>query len=48
MTSPHDSHTTSDVKPEMIPGVKLEMEFNIINMMYVALPRHAQTEKTPF
>ena len=22
MTSPHDSHTTTDVKPEVIPGVK--------------------------
>ena len=27
---------------------KPEMEFNIINMMYVALPRYAQTEKTTF
>ena len=27
---------------------KPEIEFNIINMMYVALPRHPQTEKTTF
>ena len=27
---------------------KPEMEFNIINMMYAALPRRAQTEKTTF
>ena len=27
---------------------KPEMEFNIINKIYAALPRHAQTEKTTF
>ena len=27
---------------------KPEMEFNIINIIYAALPRHAQTEKTTF
>ena len=27
---------------------KPEMEFKIMNMMYAALPRYAQTEKTTF
>ena len=37
MTSPYDSHTTTDVKPEM--------EFHMINIIYTALSIRAQTEK---
>ena len=48
MTSHCDSHTTTDVKPEIIPGLKQEMEFHMINVIYAALPKHTQTEKTTF
>ena len=47
MIFPRDSHTTTDVKLEMIPGVA-EMELHMMNMIYAALPMHAQTEKTTF
>ena len=40
MTSHLDSHTTTDVKPEM--------EFHMIDMIYAAMPMQAQTEKTTF
>ena len=43
MTSHHDSHTTTDVKPP-----KPEMEFHKIKITYAALPMRAQTEKTTF
>ena len=44
MTSQRDSHTTTDVKPEIIP----EMEFHMINIIYAALYMRAQTENTTF
>ena len=50
MTSPHDCHTTTDVKPEMIPGQasKPEMKFHMINMIYAALSIRTHTENTTF
>ena len=47
MTSHLDSHTTPDIKPEMIPEIP-EVEYQMINMMYAALPICTQTEKTTF
>ena len=46
MTSHRDSHTITDVKPEIIPGVKIGMEFPMINILYAALPMRALTDKT--
>ena len=48
MTSHRDSHTITDFKPEMIPGVQTgngipHDEYNI-----AALPMYAQTEKMTF
>ena len=40
MTSHNDIYTTTDVNPEMIPGV------HMINIMYAAWAMRAQTEKT--
>ena len=43
MTYHRDSHTTTDVKPEMIPGLKTGN--GIPHNRYTALPMHAQTKK---
>ena len=49
MTSHLDSHTTTDVKPDMLSGVhKPEMEFHMIDIIYTALPMRTQTEKRKF
>ena len=48
MTSHSDSHNTTDVKPEIIPGVQTGNEFHRINIIFAALPMHAQTKKTTF
>ena len=46
MTSHLDSHKTTDVKPNMLSGVKTGN--GIPHNRYTALPMCAQTEKTTF
>ena len=48
MTSHHDSHTTTDVKPEIIPGFIPEMDFHMINILYAALSMCTEAEKMTF
>ena len=48
MTSHHDSHTTTDVKPKIIQAFKPKMEFHMIDILYPALSMHTETEKTTF
>ena len=49
MTSHLFGHTTTDVKPGICYQVsKPEMEFHMIDIIYVALSIGAQTEKTTF
>ena len=48
MTSHLDSHTTTDVKPDMLQVSEPEMEFHLIDIIYAALPMGEQTEKTTF
>ena len=38
MTSHLDSHTTTDVKPDMLSGVQTKNGFHMIDIIYVALP----------
>ena len=50
MTSHRDSHTITDVKWKMIPGIKTGngIPHDLINVIYAALPMRAQTEKMIF
>ena len=41
MTFYHNSHTTADVKPDI-------MEFHVINIIYAALPMCTEIEKMIF
>ena len=48
MTSHLDSHTTTDVIPDMLSGVQTGNGIYMIDIIYAALPMCAQTEKTTF
>ena len=48
MTSHLDSHTTTDVIPDMSSGVQTGNGIHMIDIIYAALPMCAQTEKTTF
>ena len=48
MTSHLENPTTTDVKPEMIPGVYTEMESHMIDIIYAALPMRATSKDNIF
>ena len=48
MTSHLDSHMTTGVKPDMLPGVQTGNGIPLIDIIYAALPMRQQTEKTKF
>ena len=43
-----DSHITTDVNPEIIPGLQTGNIISHENIIYAALPMRAQTENTKF
>ena len=47
MTSPLDSHSATDVTPDILSGVLTGKKFNMMNI-YVALDMRKHTEKTIF
>ena len=48
MTPQLDRHNATDPNPEMISGVKPEIEFDMMKEMNVALGMHTCSEKTTF
>ena len=48
MTSHLNSHRTTDLNRKCYQVLKPEMELNMINMIYAALPMSEQTEKMTF